>query len=95
MSGHDEVHVGLQKHSLGGSYPLTVVGYDNGDGVRYVVENLVDGTVLCSDNPTPIPYQSREAHIVRYLITPYTYHPLFDKWIKGRPHFDVTGSLAM
>ena len=38
VSGHHPVHLGLQNHSVGGAYPLCVVGYGNGGLGRKRVE---------------------------------------------------------
>ena len=44
-TGHVANGGGLQKHSVGDIYPLAVVGYANGDHVRFTVENLETGCV--------------------------------------------------
>jgi hypothetical protein len=42
-SGHHAEHVGLQKHSVGETYPLAVVGY----GDIWAIENIKTGKVAC------------------------------------------------
>jgi hypothetical protein len=44
--GHSTEHHGLQKHSVGDTYPWAVVGIGNGAKVVYEVHNLVTGEVL-------------------------------------------------
>lgn len=46
-TGHVANGGGLQKHSVGDIYPLAVVGYADGDKLRFTVENLETGQV-CS-----------------------------------------------
>ena len=43
---------GLQAHSLGGAYPLCVVGYGQGELVTYVVENLTVQSIAGFKNRT-------------------------------------------
>lgn len=54
--GHDPVHQGLQKHSIGDTYPWAVVGIGNGDKVHYEVHNLCTGKKVY-DHGTGRPYR--------------------------------------
>lgn len=45
-AGHHPIHVGLQNHSVGSTYPLVIVGYGQGDKTLYVIENLCTGRIL-------------------------------------------------
>ena len=85
-TGHHPEHVGLQKHSVGGIYPLAVVGYGNGDLTTYCIEHLTEGKVLC--DATGLPYQS-ESYNVIYGVAASGFDDDLDMWVKGRPHLEA------
>ena len=82
---------GVQPHSMGDIYPLAVVGYDNGEGVSYTLENLQTGEVCMAGSWV------RQWQIAK--------HPLeFAKvigtkrgvsWKQGRPVFNSDGNLHL
>ena len=97
-AGHHPVHTGLQSHSVGGAYPLAIVGY--GHPTRYVIENLAEGTVLCCKSVGMVPaspYQSKRVSLQRLveLLTEFEFKPNMDVWVKGRPRHNVYGDLSM
>ncbi len=54
--GHHPVHTGLQKHSVGGAYPLAPVAYETEYGLIWHIENLEDGTTaMCYGGPREWP----------------------------------------
>lgn len=46
VEGHTSDGGGLQKHSVGDTYPWLVVGYGRHEEVTYCLQNLQDGTTL-------------------------------------------------
>lgn len=81
-SGHDAVHTGLQKHSVGEDYPLGVVGY--GLDTRYVVENILHNNVLCW--PDGRVMQFNTAYEAYALLSLYRNSRLTGLiWVSGRP----------
>lgn len=97
-AGHHPVHTGLQSHSVGGAYPLAIVGY--GHPTRYVIENLAEGTVLCCKGvglAPASPYQAKRHTLERLveLLTTFEFKPGLDAWVKGRPHVGFDGNLSM
>lgn len=45
-TGHDPVHTGLQSHSVGGIYPLIIVGIANGATVHFEIHHALTGRAL-------------------------------------------------
>jgi hypothetical protein len=88
MTGHHAEHSGLQKHSVGGIYPLAVVGYANGHTTVWVVEHLGTGCVLCCKfvSGVPVPYQSDDYDVIASAAA-LPFSSLTDVWVKGRPTF--------
>lgn len=84
--GHHPVHAGLQSHSVGGAYPLAVVGYGMGEKTKYCVEDLLSGSVLvCVSTGTM--FQSTSPDLAVSLLTGGI-HPSQYKLKKGRPVFE-------
>lgn len=80
--GHDAMHTGLQKHSIGEDYPLGVVGY--GLDTRYVVENILHNNVLCW--PDGRVMQFNTAYEAYALLSLYRNSRLTGLiWVSGRP----------
>jgi hypothetical protein len=73
---------GLQAHSVGGLYPVAIVGYSGKFGVTYFAENLQDSTVM---------------HLMGHLVCGPSIADLLGvvegkhqsgvTWLKGRPAF--------
>lgn len=71
---------GLQPHSIGGIYPLAVVGIGNGDEVHYEVHNLQRGTILGM--------QGRPGEcVVRKYSTAYTAMAAAEAYLNRTPDF--------
>lgn len=92
--GHDPVHAGLQKHSVGNAYPLTIVGYGNGDITTYVIENIVDGTVAgvqWAGHKNVRQWRTVD-DAARFLDVIMLRKPVLEPviWVPGRPVFDGT-----
>lgn len=89
--GHTADGGGLQKHSIGGLYPLCVVGYNNGGSpIMWVVENLQDGTVACTSGGSvrqwPLVSLAYDfAERCKEHTKDSGGEPIV--WLKGRPHF--------
>jgi hypothetical protein len=84
-TGHHPIHAGLPGHSVGANYPLAIVGY----GDLWVIENLVNGTVMCPRG-TREPYAYDlidEALSVLNMVAQPT-HKSKSVWVKGRPRWD-------
>lgn len=92
QSGHHPVHERLQSHSVGGIYPLAVVGYANGDQTLYVIEHLTEGKVLC--DPTGVPYQSVVYNVLASIARD-GFNSDLDQWVTGRPTYHASGKLMM
>lgn len=89
---------GLQAHSIGGLYPLAVVGYGMGDTTKFVIENLTTGEVLTCASPKVL----RSFDTVGLANKFITDHIIGNTpvvwgvgWVKGRPVYTVAGSLVM
>lgn len=97
--GHHPVHSGLQNHSVGGAYPLCIVGYGNGDATQWVIENLATNEVMCSDargTRTSAPYQWGTYNAANLRIDAVVAGRIEDAiWVKGRPKFSKMGYLEM
>lgn len=94
VGGHSSIHAGLQKHSVGGCYPLAVVTYGH-DPAIHVVENLTTGQVACF--PTGIPRQwESAAQAFDFCNRVAEGYPGSDStnsrivWVEGRPRYDKT-----
>lgn len=96
--GHTADGGGLQKHSIGGLYPLCVVGYHNGESpVAWVVENLQDGTVACTNGGSPRQWNTLAvATVFASRCKEHTGGSIGEPivWLKGRPHFAIEHRLS-
>ena len=77
-TGHTATSGGLQGHSLGETYPLTVVGLDSRavgvDQVRYYIKNLSTGRVLAlRGRVTPMFLPCQTAHDVCHILATATF----------------------
>lgn len=82
--GHTATSGGLQGHSLGDTYPLTVVGLDSRafgvEQTRYYIKNLITGRVLArrgSEVPMFLPCQTAHdaCHILATASFPKNWAP--------------------
>lgn len=88
---------GIQAHSVGGGYPLCVVGYSALDGkTLYVVENLQDGTVAVYGNRRVRQWSTAQQAWVFLGKHPRATDDHGDpiQWIKGRPVQDPGSTRA-
>ena len=101
VKGHHPVHAGLQSHSVGGAYPLCVVGYGNGEHTTWVIENLTEGTVLCYRDPFHLdwddPFQWGKYEYASQYMSNFcgSRFPDTAVWVKGRPKANEMGFLQM
>ena len=96
--GHHPVHSGLQNHSVGGAYPLCIVGYGNGDATQWVIENLASGEVMCyeSRGQSHAPNQWHRYDWANERLDSAVAGDVEDAiWVKGRPKFNKRGYLEM
>jgi hypothetical protein len=99
-SGHHAHHRGLQNHSVGSIYPLAVVAYDNGNELRYTIENLTDGTVCCTRDDSGgrgvVPRQwDRAILALSWLSDSRPTRGFTTVWVAARPVFDQYGFLQL
>ena len=98
VEGHTSDGGGLQKHSVGDTYPWLVVGYGRHEEVTYCLQNLQDGTTLVSkkDEGDDFHYVRQWGSVVsanRYLKR-YLAREIFNDMpieCHGKPVFTITG----
>ena len=97
LSGHSGVHDGLQNHSVGSCYPLSVVTYGHEPAI-HVIENLTTGQVACLRTGHPWQFSSAgTAFTFLELLAAggsgnYVLGPVV--WVSGRPK-NVNGILVV
>ena len=102
VEGHTSDGGGLQKHSVGDTYPWLVVGYGRHEEVTYCLQNLQDGTTLVSKQQEGDDfYYVRQWGSVR-LASNYLKHYLNGEvktnmpvGRKGNPIFTITGLIVI
>ena len=69
--GHTTDGGGLQKHSVGKAYPLSIVGYATGDQITYRIENLTTEVVFGNVRQ---PLAWADIHTAAWMLTLWLKH---------------------
>lgn len=101
VEGHTTDGGGLQKHSVGDTYPWLVVGYGRGEEVIFCIQNLQTGVTLGDISKSGphhvrqwVEYRLAQNFLSRYLegsLDQFTFSTGIPDQIKGNPVFSLTG----
>lgn len=98
VEGHTSDGGGLQKHSVGDTYPWLAVGYGRHEEVTYCLQNLQDGTTLVSKK-----HEGDDFHYVRQWGSVVSANRFLKRYLSGeifnampiecygKPVFTITG----